>query len=184
MSRILSYPCMGQLKLYQVNSYLHMSSLRKCFKNIIPEKGHKTSYKFLEPDTFIHIKEEENDYILDFDHDKVLCKTLKLFQQKLAVPSNTCIDVQFRRSIIDKQHEDFWKTYNVSKVGIVNVTQRKQYKFRDATTNFNHDINIFLDQGQMICYNENNIIEFLLMPSIEIDNDSVVVSDQIVLTVT
>lgn len=182
MSRILSYPYMGQLKLYQITSYVHISSLRRYFKNISPGKTHKGTYKYVEPNKFVHVKKGK-DIDTYSEYDRILFKALQLFQQKLDVSYDTCIDVQFNRDIIDKEYKHVWTTYGASKVGVINVTQRKRCKFRDVANGYNNDISILLDQGQMIGYNENSMIESLMVPVNNTGNDSVAISDQMILTV-
>ncbi len=167
MSRILSYPHMGTMKLYQINSNVHMSSLRKYFNDLFPNTRHMTTYKFVEPNIYVPLKHVSDKYAFPFvpEDDRMLIRTLQVFQHHLNIPYDTYINIQAKRTIINTQDkttkDNHWKKFEASKVGIVNVSQDREYKFRDTTNNYVlKDTVITIGQGQMLGYDENNLIEY------------------------
>lgn len=166
MSRILSYPHMGTMKLYQINSNVHMSSLRKYFNDLFPNTRHMTTYKFVEPNIYVPLKHASDKYAFPFvpEDDRMLIRTLQVFQHQLSIPYDTYINIQAKRTIISRQDNETkvncWKTFGASKVGIVNVSQDRKYKFRYTSNNYAlKDSAITIGQGQMLGYDENSLIE-------------------------
>lgn len=189
MSRILSYPHVGTLKLYQVNNHVHMSSLKRYFNNLLPDISYKTTYKFVEPNRFIPLKDTTHEQTFSFhqEDDRTLVRTLQVFQRNLNIPFDTYINIEAKRSIMKKNNENIpdWKTFDVSKVGIINVSCQNihniNYHFRDINNDYvNKNPIITLNQGQMIGYDENSLIEHRIISINMINDNNIGVYDQLI----
>jgi len=194
MSRILAYPHMGTLKLYQVNSHVHMSSLKQYFNHLHPNTSYKTTYKFVEPHQCIPLKHIINKHTFQFvpEDDGMLIRTLKMFKAKVNIPYDTHIDIEAKRNIIENDHteyigDEYWKTFGVNQVGIINVSCRNirniDYEFRDTTNHYdNKNTSITLNEGQMIAYDENNLIEHKVKLINIVNHSNITVYDQLIFT--
>jgi hypothetical protein len=187
MSRILSYPQIGTLKLYQINNHVHISALKQSFKDLFPNTPHKTTYKLVEKNKFIPLKHVIDKETFPFvpEDDKVLIRALQVFQNKLNIPIDTRINIEAKRSIIENNNNAiYWKTFGVSKVGIINICCKNihnvEYEFRNTT---NKNTLITLSPGQMIGYDEDNIIEHTVTQRNIVNKDNVGVYDQLIFTV-
>lgn len=185
---------MGTLKLYQLNNHVHMSSLKHYFKDLFPNTTHKTTYKFVEPNTFIPMKYVIDNQTFPFvpEDDKMLIRTLQVFQKKLDIPFDTHISIEVKRNIIEKPNnildDEHWRTFDANKVGLINVSCKNihniEYGYRDKTDSCtNEKTLITLNDGQMIGYDENNFIEHKMTSIKFIKNSTLGVYDQLIFMV-
>lgn len=190
MSRIISYPNLGTLRLYQVNNYVHMSSLKKYFNHLSHNTSHRTTYKFVEPNKFIPLKHHIDEQIFPHD-DHMFIRSLQVFQRKLDVPFDSKINIEAKRHIVQNISifkDKYWSTFGVSKVGIMNIAYKNihnvQYVFRDQNNNYiNKNALIALFEGQMIGYDENNVIEHSVSQVNIINPKDIGIYDQLIFTV-
>jgi hypothetical protein len=201
MSRVLSFPKTGNLKLYQTSQQVHMGSLKNHYNDLFPNTSHTTKYKYVEPDTFIPIKHYvmEQTYPFIPENDRTLLRALNTFQKSMNIPYDSEILVDAKRTIIGPYsllptNNDIggypetkpWSKYDVDKVGIMVVSQKNivggcyQFRIMDNTDNV---VTLHIPNGFMCTYDERNIVEHRIIPMITKNDTSYGIRDELLFTV-
>lgn len=194
MSRILSFPHISDLKLFHVSHHIHMASLRGCFQNLSPNNKYVTKYQFTQNGFILSSDNKQSRTFLPED-DTILIRSLRVFQKSMDIPYDTSITIQAKRRVVDNSknvnlfdEHKHWKTYGQSKIGIFVVSNKNilggHYEFRDKINNYYYngtdETVIKVNEGQMICYTENNLVEHRLTPIITFDNITNGIRDEII----
>lgn len=203
MTRVLSFPHVGNLQVHSTTPRLDLTHLRHKVhaKNV-------TTYKFKAPNVYHCV---EDSFEGEVESDYALVRAIDFFRERMWLPPSTCIRVEARRELIasnplqqSQLQSHLSRSFeDASKVGILIVSQKNilggYYTFTSSKqsqckSHESHErdiggiehIRTNLAPGQMVFFEQDNDrrIECTVSPMITIDHCKVGIRNTLVFTVT
>lgn len=167
MSRILSFPNFGRMKVYDLNNRVDMTSIRQDFKTLPVEKQAITHFQHKKPYTFTRLT--DNILYPEYLPSDVIqiARLLQIYTNVADVHGNGTLSIEAQRITCTPGQNNTiscneWKNKTILNAGIMCVNQCNIqggiYEFNaEAADNEQNKMSLTLRPGQMVVFDSNEV---------------------------
>ena len=169
MSRILSFPNFGRMKVYDLNDRVDMTSIRQDFKTLSLEKHAITHFKHNKPYTFTRCTDKTlyPEYLPS--NVIQIARLLQVYANIADVPDNGTMSIEAQRITCKPMQNNTiscneWKNKIILNAGILCVNQcNVQGGIHEFMVDEEQNMSLTLRPGQMVVF-DNNAVQHQATP--------------------